>query len=84
MKVNCAECGLPLDAPEMPQPQIHNTPISSVLVLEHPKQAYCLQCKTAVAIMLTGANLQLMAVPLAKRAQDPLIVVPGLPKNGRG
>jgi hypothetical protein len=66
----------------MPQPQFMNTPGASVILLEHPKQAVCLGCKSTVAVALVGANLQLQAMPVAPAAQQPIIVVPGMPKDG--
>jgi hypothetical protein len=45
-----------------------------VLVLEHAKQGFCLGCKTAVCLVLEGANLQLRAMPIPKQAQEPIIM----------
>jgi hypothetical protein len=69
---------------DMPQPQIMNTPGTSLILLEHSKQGFCLSCKLPVAVALRGANLQLQAVPVAPPVQQPIILAPGALKVGRG
>lgn len=83
MKIACTKCGELVDVPDMPQPQIMNTPGVSLLVLEHPKPGFCLTCKAQVAVLIKGANLSLLAAPVVT-PQKSIIVAPGaaLPKNG--
>lgn len=86
MKVVCMQCKNMIDAGELPKPQIINTPGVSLLVLEHPKRAFCIECKSDVAVTLLGANLQLGMMPIGKAEQSPIIMPAGgpLPKIGRG
>jgi hypothetical protein len=85
MQIACAKCGTPVDMQDLPQPQIMNTPGASLILVEHPKQGFCLNCKVPVAVILTGANLQLQVMPIAPAKQNPIIIAPGMPKPmGRG
>jgi hypothetical protein len=83
MQVKCSQCKQPVEVHNMPQPQIFNTPGASVVLLEHPKQAFCLNCKATVTVVLAGAQLMLQAIPVAPPHQQPIVLVPGMPKNGK-
>jgi hypothetical protein len=76
MKAHCTRCNLPVELADPPRPQIYNTPGVSLLMIEHPKQGFCLHCRTVVSVGLVGAQLTLAAMPVAPAKQDPVIVVP--------
>jgi hypothetical protein len=85
MKINCSGCKQLVDVPDLPPPEVLNTVSTSLVVVHHAKQGFCLTCKIPVYIHLQGANLQLVAVPVPKPQQQPIILAPGMPglKNGK-
>jgi hypothetical protein len=76
MKIPCAQCHEPVDMPDAPQPRILDAPDVSVLVFNHPRQGFCLNCKQPVAMQLPGARLTIVAVAVAQQKEPPMIVVP--------
>jgi hypothetical protein len=76
MKVNCARCNEHVDIEEPPKPQILNTPGASVLLIEHPKSGFCLNCKAPVRVALQSADLRLIGVPIVPEKRDPATTVP--------
>lgn len=83
MKVPCTQCGIELDVQEMAEPRIHNSVLTSLLIVEHPKPLFCLQCKVPVALVLTNVNLQMSAMPIKRKGDSPILVVPGMPSVGK-
>lgn len=83
MKMMCGGCNELIEVADIPQPEILNQPKVSVIVVNHPKTTFCLNCKKPVTPFVTGANLHLNAVPL--QAASPIVIAPGsaLPKNGK-
>lgn len=84
MKVLCMQCNTPIEIGEIPRPQIFNAPAATVLLVEHPKRAFCLECKTDVAVNVLGIQqiqMRLGAVPIPKEeAPSPIIPATSIPK----
>jgi len=82
MQVMCAGCKQPIELVEPGTPTFVNLPASSLIVLEHPKQGFCLNCKTAVSVAIAGiGQLLLVAAPVPAAQQERLIVMPGALKQ---
>jgi len=56
MQVMCAGCKQPIELVDPGTPTFVNLPASSLIVLEHPKQGFCLNCKTAVSVAILRCN----------------------------
>lgn len=88
MKVPCVQCNTPIEIGEISRPQIFNAPAATVLLVEHPKRAFCLECKMDVAITVLGVQqiqMRLGAVPIPKQeAPSPIIPATAMPKIHRG
>jgi hypothetical protein len=65
---------MPIDMPDLAPLQILNRPDVSVLILQHPKHGFCLNCKTKVAIMLANAQILLTAVPVEVKEPSPIVL----------
>ena len=76
MKIMCVGCKQPVDVPDLGQPRIINTPVVSMLLIEHPEQVLCPTCKVPVVAMLTGAQMQIVAAPVPVKEQAPVILAP--------
>jgi hypothetical protein len=77
VKIMCQKCNELLDMKDPEQPQIFNTTGMSVLIVEHAKPGFCPNCKTQVAITMVGAQVRLMAAPIAPPKEASVIVMPG-------
>lgn len=84
MKIPCVGCNTPIEIGEISKPQIFNTPSATVLLVEHPKRGYCLECKTDVAITLLSVQqiqMRLGAVPIQKEeAASPIVGATLIPR----
>lgn len=80
MIVPCAQCNEPVDVADMPQPQIMNTLGASLILLEHPKPAFCLHCKAPVSVQLIGANLHLKVVPIQPQQPEGIVLASSMPR----
>jgi len=78
MQVMCAGCRQPMEMVEPATLTFVNLPAASVIVLEHPKQGFCLNCKTAVTLAIGALEqIVLVAAPVPASARERLIVMLG-------
>jgi len=76
MIVTCAACQQPIDVPQpMPALTINRAGVSLVIV-EHPDQTFCPNCKVPVTVGVLEVNLTLVAVPVPPKAQKPILFTP--------
>lgn len=76
LKVQCAGCRQAIDVPA-PQPaKIVNFAAVSMVVLEHPEQAFCPHCKTAVVAGIGNMQLAVVGLPLSAQDQKSVILAP--------
>lgn len=80
MKALCAGCGQSVEFKDVPPAKVFNDPSVSIVVSNHEQTAFCLTCKTKVALSLQNIQLSFVARPIA--APSPIVLAPAsaLPK----
>jgi hypothetical protein len=81
MKVQCKVCGTPIDFADV-RPEVLESPEVSVIVVEHRKPGFCLNCKAPVALTVANMNMTIMAMPVRREQRSPIVLAPAgaLPK----
>jgi hypothetical protein len=79
MQVMCMGCRQPVEVDAPVGQEIINRAAVSMVVVEHPEQAFCPNCNAPVAVQIAALQgVILVAVPVPPAAQKRLVVVPGV------
>lgn len=76
MVVICMMCKQNTEVPDAMPARVLNFPTVSIVLIEHPEQGICSGCNAVLTIGVAAANMNLVGVPIPKKAEKPVIIMP--------
>ena len=77
MKCCCLQCKGEIEMPDLAPPTILNSPLKSVIVIDHAQATLCPHCGIETLPIVMNASLAIAAAPAPPTQDKPLIVGPG-------
>ena len=76
MQAACLGCRQMIEVDDIQPAKILNYTSCSLVLVEHPKQTMCPNCKIHVSLGVLNVNLVLAAGPVVQEEQRPIILAP--------